>query len=236
MSHGYPLLVLYSYLSVNHARTRGCCAICHKTPCTPLIKCSGKKCKNWVHFDCDSLVGDKGDLVDIYYCAPCRKRYPKSRGVVTYFDINDSYEQDNINSIVQNIVYEMLDIVTTPNDAVDYIALINSNSSIQNYEHYSKLDYLFDDSFDAPSISQESLPSDLDSSTPSVIISNDGDVLRESVVIESENNETSKKQNQVPSTDQNFAINKLNVRYNKDIVSSTPAKHLAEGEVTEKTQ
>ena len=217
-------------------KDKGCCAVCRKTPCTPLIKCNGKKCKNWVHFDCDILVGDKGDMVDIYYCPPCRKRFPKSRGKVTYYNALD---QSNICSIVQNTVYDMIDVVSTINDAADYVAVINSNTSIDinNAENFSKLDYLFDESFDA-SIRSESLTSahntsgDSESSAPSVIFSN-VDVFGGSDVNKSENNDAS-KENQVPSTDQVSTINKLNVKY-KNVVSSTPAKNQTGGEVTDKT-
>ena len=134
----------------------------------------------------------------------------------------------------------MIDVVSTINDAADYVAVINSNTSIDvnNPEYFDKLDYLFDDSFDTSirSVSLSSAPNtsgDSDSSSPSVIYSND-DVLGGSDVNKSENNDAS-KENQVPSTDQVSTINKLNVEYNKNVVSSTPAKYPAEGEVTDKT-
>ena len=214
---------------------KGCCVICHTTPCTPLIKCSGKKCKNWVHFNCDALVGDEGDMVDIYYCPPCRKRYPKSRGQITYFDVtNNSFllDQSNVNSIVKNTVEDMIDIIATLNNAID-VTVINSECSIE------KLDYLFDESFDA-SLSSESLSSalnsseDSDLSISSVVNSINDGVLRGPAVFESENNDTSKTKNQVPSTDHISDINKINVNCNKGFVSSTPAKQLAEGNVNEK--
>ena len=113
-------------------RGKGCCIICKEVPCTLSIGCSGKGCKKRVHHHCDPLVGDKVDMVDKYYCPPCRRRYPKSRKTVTYF----ATEQQNGDSNSINIQNSNNDLINVTQYEYTITDTLKSKINLKNIPYY----------------------------------------------------------------------------------------------------
>ena len=214
---------------------KGCCTVCHETPCTPSIACDGKGCKRKVHYYCDpKVLGDKRDMVEKYYCPPCRKRYPKSRKNVVYFAASqqkddtksaDMSKSENINvlidvpsdidSIVKSTVNEMLETISTVKNAVNITddKLSKFKFKICNTDKSS-----FNVNDDEVSSVNES-SSDSNVSFTSV----DSDMLKSSSTT-SENDEIPET-NKTSSANQNQIIDNTQM-FKKDLISSTPSRNI----------